>query len=394
MATFSKRCGDREYLPSIIILIYMIVLFFIIAIIFLLLNYRGKANLFWIIYALSVLTVLNAGNDTNLDWANYNESYYLYDLGHNTEWLYIALKTFSNVKLGLSYEYFRLFITSIAFVLFFFSIKYYIPIKSKYFSQIILLFIIFPFFLNIPIHRNFLSSMVLMFSLRYLDRFSLKNLILFLLTIFVASGIQFTFIAYIILIIVYLLRDNPKVQSVYKYVIFLSLLLMLMPDNIISLVQGIMSSVGEDRNNYTEEIGTRYGYIVFFAEQMLMYLIARNGYKSLLESQIPNCYLKDFVETAMLVTFVCIVFCPLYRVQGNFARLLNNQILIIYLQYGCVSMLSQKYNLHSKGISQYKIQVWAFSFFFLAYVLLLSHTDDIILRALKDNWIFRFMNLE
>ena len=381
----------------------MIILIFITTIIAILLSREASNKSVGIYAGFVMMILLVSGNHTNLDWENY-EAGYKYKLdGHPTEWLYYLLRLWSNDILGLSYYWFRLWLTFFAFIILYFSVRRYIDNKNKYFCDFLILFILFPFFWEIPVHRNFVGFTIFMFSVRFLEEVSIKNLLYYLGFLILAGGIQSSFLLCVFFLLVFTLQKDNLLSRIVKIGILLFFSITFFPDSFLSPVQKFMIHFGDDRLKYVEEVQTRYGYLLSIFKQFIVFCTAWYGY--FIVNKHGNISDRDYkyklIKTIYLLTFIAFIFCPLYRLQGNFTRMINNIVPLLYLEYACVMTLlygskkyelmtllygSKKYEFKKIYSSRYTMIIYILSIYFLI-LLIGSHWSDIFIPALKDNWI-------
>lgn len=336
--------------------------------------------------------VFISANYTNLDYENYEATYSNLLVGHTTEWLYTLLRVFFLLKIKCSYDIFRLIITTLGVILFKISIDRYLK-NNKYYYTFLILFLIFPFFWDIPVHRNFLASTLLFFSLRFLEHSSLKNILLFIFTIICAAGIQASFLLYLPLSFVFILKSHEKFNLSKKIIyvlIFITFLATFTPGFILSHLQKYLVESGDDRLNYIETIQTNYGYLQSMVEQLSLFYIGHYAYKYICKKgerdHIKNTDFK-IIEISYYIFIVCIMFCPFYRIQGNFVRLLYNQVPILFLQYACIL----PYCTNNRTVLMFlRPAVWGICII-LSLLVFIPHWNDIILPAFTNNWIIELL---
>lgn len=375
----------------------MIVIYFVISILILLVSRNVENKRIGIFVAFLLIVIIISGNYTNLDYDNYASTYDNQLDGHILEWGYGIFSVFCYNILHVDYGVFRLLITGIACMFFYLGINRYISNTNKYFCDIILLFIIFPFFWDIPVHRNFLGFTFLVFSLRFLEANRFKNILFFFITIILAASFQSLYYFYLPLCLVYFLR-NGKSKWI-KIGVFVFFILTFMPGSVISILQNYIEIFGDDRMRYVEGVSTRHGFLLNIAEQAIVFIAARYGYQLALynKNNVNSKTEKEMfglIEAVYFISMLGFAYCSLYRIQGNFVRLLYNQIPLVYLQYACVKTLIgnncdasviNKYNAYSK-------LVYIYSIFFYCLVLI-SHWEDIVQPAFTNNWIIElFVN--
>lgn len=366
----------------------MVALFFIFAIICLLLFKNSKYNKYFFLLALSMIIILISGNYTNLDYDNYEATYSDQLEGHLLEWGYGGLRQLCNNVLNINYLWFRLLVTTLSSVVLAYGVSNYIPFKSPYYGEFLLLFILFPFFWDIPVHRNYLGFAFFIFSIKYLAVYNIRNLISFLVCILLAASFQAAYLFYIPLIVIYLLRQNNKKAKVIQMMIVALLLLTFIPNSILGLMQNYIQQLGDDRLRYVDSVQTRYGYILNIFQQFIIFSVAKYGYKevnkNITEFDNNDNLLYHYIETIFYISMVGFAYCSLYRIQGNFTRLLINQVPLVYIEYACVMILLKK-NKNNYKNRLFSNIIWLYALFFFLQKLY-PHMEDIIMPALSDNW--------
>lgn len=346
-----------------------------------------------IFYALIVCCIFIAGNHTNLDYENYAVMYDVFDEGHNNEWLYRLLRLVGVVYLRIDYDHFRLLMTVLILFVLYKSVLHYFPIFEEYLCSFFALFMIFPLIWDILVYRNFCSFVIFVHALRYLEKYSIKNLILYTLCILLAAGIQFSFIVYLLLVSVYWLKNRSSIKKITLVIAMLSSVVTFLPAVLLDYVQKIMFALSENRTSYTSEIGTRYGFVLFWVYQLLYFGLAKYGknFKDLIICDMflieSEHRLSHIVDLVYYISIVLFIFCPLYRIQGNFTRLLFNAIPLLYLQYFAVKQLAKNNISYRSKLVKYKWFIVSVAVLFFIMSVGLKRWEDIIVPAFSDNWI-------
>lgn len=148
---------------------------------------------------------LFGANQYSVDIDNYRNLYYRATLGGQSVYEpgFYMLCAFFN-ECGMSFEFFLKIYGSIAFILIGSTIIRY----SKHPGMVMIAFMLYPFLLDCAQIRHFMAYAIFIFAIRYLEQFSIKNIILFVIFIFISISFQITAIAFIIFLLSYISKSK------------------------------------------------------------------------------------------------------------------------------------------------------------------------------------------
>lgn len=351
------------------------------------------------ILVMFVYAILIAGSYTNIDYSNYKLSY---DMGttfvaHEKEWLYHLLKVVSITYLKLDYNGFRLLLAIPSILLFASTCKRY----TKSYEYVLILYMIFPLFFDVTAIRNFAAMTILLFSVRYLEEYNIKNAVKFVACMVFASGMHILFTAFFILVVVYFANKSKFVKSVLIAATIAGFIVALMPSSLVSVVSTLLSFVNDDRTSKFIGIATRYGYLLWWGFQIIFVLITSFGKRTMDSLQLitPSnvteekrvARQKRLVNVVYIISITALLFCPLYRIQANFTRLLKNILPLLYLQCVCVNDLI-RCSINSSAVQNRKLlfnsSVVLFAMLYACEIFFAEGLwNSMVIETLSHNWI-------
>lgn len=343
-----------------------------------------------------LIVILIAGNYTNLDYANYRETYINFErFSHSKEWVYGVLIRIFNQHLHFTYNGFRL-VTSV--------IAVWILIKSLFVftdrpAMVLLAFCTFPFFYYSTLYRTFLGLGLSIYAIQYLEKFSVRNLAKYLCCILVLCGIHLSYAVYTLFILCYFMNKSKIVKVVIGIAVILTLTVSMLPDTLIMVVRSALTVLGDtDRMNaYANIVGTRNGYLIWWALQIMQFLIAKKAYEISLvwkQSQTGSENEKQiaFIKNVYYIVLISFLFCPLYRVQANFARIMLGEIPLLFLQWQCLKDIQNGYK--EIAISEQSVYVWIYLVMFGIEIIGVGGLwKSVVVEMLTHNWIIELLSI-
>lgn len=231
-------------------------------------------------------------------------------------------------KIGLSYSLFLKIYTLIALLLISSSIIKY----TEKPSLVLVLYMCYPFLLDVAQIRHFMAIAIFTFSVRYLESYSKKNLIKYIFLIVIAASQQIMAIAFLAYLLVYLI-DQKKAA---KIAIMLTIINMFGCKYILqsSLVKKIFSL----RDKTVDYTG---GYS---NSQLLMYACFY-GILIILCVFLQKTNNVDKTNSSFLykICMYSTLFIPFLMIDFQYTRLFRGSILVIYI------FITQQINLLKKS---------------------------------------------
>lgn len=269
------------------------------------------------------------------------------ELGYN---VFVFLCT----KIGLNYLAFRTLIAFIGLYLMFRVAREF----SANFNLTFLLYFIFPFMLDVIQYRNFLSSAIVIYSMKYLIKEYNKANMKYLIVILIAFSIHYMAIFFLPFLIV----KKYSVKSIARNALYITPVLCVLTSTQIipNLVQMFVSPrLAEYVATYFQR--AHWGFLLMWARQISISGIALLCYLFLKNRDIEDKW-KDFNTFVIKLNIYLIIVCfPLLMFNGNFFRLLRPMMFLDYILIGQVILYKTKNTLLYTGLAL----IIALSFFYM-----------------------------
>ena len=239
-------------------------------------------------------------------------------------WLLVQLA----VKVGIDFKLFLRIYSFIAVFLIALTINRY----SKKFIFVFFSFFCYSFLLDLVQIRFFMGMALCLFSIRFLEDFSIKNLILYCAFAFLASTQHLIFLSFFIFLLSYL--KNVKAVRIISIVgLFLSLFL-----GSLFLRSSLATYIFSLRNKtvvYEGGIGSSAAvfYFVFFA---LLYAFA---------FYITHLYRDKLLKYTFIYKYllVSLAFLPFILLDYQYTRLMRGIVIALYIYISnCLASLSNR----------------------------------------------------
>lgn len=278
--------------------------------------------------------LLMSGNTFNADYKGY-EYFYNYAIDYG-ELLYQNL-TRIFYTLGFSYQEFKS-ISSIIFILWLTYLIYKMAPKNIRWLTMCL-YIIFPFFYDVIVVRNFMGSVFLLQGICYLVSNRKHSVLLFLLFTLLACGFHSIFVIYIPFAFIPAIVRNLKMQvSLYLFIIVAAILAV--TDSMLPIIIYILSYLGSMKiARFIFYINNRadWGVLLFlffaFAPVLLIhpyYKFIKRRHRIQIASLHSDCNEYITKQKNLLITyvyyanFILLLYLPIIVLQSNFGRICTN----------------------------------------------------------------------
>ncbi|MEN2662794.1 EpsG family protein [Lacticaseibacillus paracasei] len=293
--------------------------------------------------------------------------------------------------IGFNADNFRLGIAIIGLCLI--SVTVFRLVNTRFLFYLI--YGIYPFLFDVVQARNFLVMALLVFGIPFLVDQSTRGKLIFTALIIFAFFIQKVAIVYLPLVFLESNIIQIKRKYFFRAVIVVALLVAVNKGILMQLINHLASSSNQvsDLSNYAT-INTRYGWIVFWAEQILAYLIV--NYANSIEEHFyvevadaNNFSTKDqlksrFVAFMLNVNVYSFIFLPLFILDENYTRIIRNILpLNLIAVLIVVSAHTSKIYLTRKRLILITCQL-AYSVG-LFYLMSKSYWDSIIVTTFEQN---------
>lgn len=293
-------------------------------------------------------------------WQASKETFFTKDIGFG---VLFAIAHF----FGLSYEVFRFFVYLLGFTLLHLSIR---NLSKKNEIYVLLIYFIYPFFLDNIEMRNFLAYMFLIYAITFLVRNNVKDtLIAFFLLALGSLFHKIAFIYFVPFIMWFIFKNNLKHFVLYFDILFIFLCIVSLNKNLFisflnSLPEWFKSLPGIDRNLVSDN---DYGWIINLTQVITLYVSTRlmihQVFKQIKREIIKrDSYAYRYCCFVYIITSFACFLVPFYIISADFMRVTRNTIIlnattIVYLlflkkhnKFICFETLSLYFLLITLGI--------------------------------------------
>ncbi len=338
------------------------------------------------------LIIIMGGNSNNLDYKNYELTYNLLNHMKGSEVGYFTIQGIGN-KLGLSFQQFKFLISILCMIIIRVSVKKYIKNTFCFYF----LYFLYPFFLDVIEIRNFIGLTLLVSAIPFLRKEGLKDKAIYVVLVVTAALFHNIFIVFLPLLFIDRIDNEKGKKWILRITVVVSVLIMLTPSAVLSIINVFLarlSSLGviETRSSYAESVQTRFGFLLFFAKQLIGYIVSYYEVKAIDKIKYINdndsiqiANQKDIIKIVYFLNIYGFLFCPLYRINGQFSRIMQNITVLSHIAFCSTVSLCKgnKSNAKTFAICLYIVYI-VFNF---VTIMLIEHIDDIIIPILTNNWI-------
>lgn len=338
-------------------------------------------NIFSIFLYLIILILLSANYD-NADRISYEHNYLEIQSGYydiNFEPGYQAL-AFLFSKIGFSFELFNFIIFTFGFSLIYITILQY----SKRPNIILIMYASYPLFWDYIQVRNFLSSAILIYGIRFIIDINKENKKNFIISIIVASLFHVSAIIYLSFLITW--QKN-------KLSFFLLLAFLLVSITTIPYLTIVVDHIGLSArlNHYiTTETSLLTKISVTMLFILTIFLIQISTKNSTLIKSSSNCHIAINMFFVRRIFWISIIFLPLALNNLDFLRLHRN--LFVLTSIILVSGICLHKQILTRSLFVISIVIYTLTSFY-GFVYLVSESD-IINNIYTKNYIIDLLSIK
>jgi len=336
---------------------------YIISVLIILINLIFNRNKYVTIASGVFLWIGMSFNNTIVDRAQYQKMYEN-PLKFNEEWGYTHLQLLAG-KFGLSFQVFFAILIGIclAFAL------YTVVTNTTNPGFVIALYYIFPYLIDAAQVRSFLSACILTAIVPLLLKCNIKNIVLYILGVFIASLFHYSAYFFLLLLITYFLS--------WKIIIPLFMILsFFLMKNIIPLLE-IVSKIApflEDKIErylkpelFTKPLELKY-YTIYlltlFFITVVTYLILKNysnAEKSFKRRIDTSVNLGAYSDLMLKIDGILVIVLPLISISVSYDRIIRTVLLTHYIYFSNI--------FSSKASKTIKVLYFIVLLFFVLYYL-------------------------
>lgn len=279
-----------------------------------------------------------AFNNSIVDRAQYQRMYES-PLKFNEEWGYTHLELLAG-KFGLSFQTFFAILIGVCLAVALYTIIQNTPNPGF----VIVLYYIFPYLMDAAQVRSFLSACIITAIIPLLLKRSVKNTILYITGVFIASMFHYSAFFFLLLLITYILSW----KIILPLFVALSFLLM---NNIVPLLKFIANAIpflGTKIDRYLKpEFFTKeselQSYIIYlimiFVLSIVTYLILQN-YQNIEKASsrvaVASYSKNDFSNLMLKLDSILIIVLPLIAISVSYDRVIRAILMIHYIYFSKV----------------------------------------------------------
>ena len=285
-------------------------------------NKEIKMLLFLLLFILAL--IIACGNNSNPDYSEYEYRYLNLVQGNHTGFLLFIFEViFKNI--GFSFQLFRTLELFLALLLISSTIKFYT--KNALFP--FLLFLIYPFLLDVVQVGNFLSYSIILFALRFLEQKTFKGAVKYIVFVLIASQFHILAIAYLLFLLSYIKRCKTVVilSSIISIILVASIQSLPLYIKYIPLIKSRSTQI-EYYLTYNQ--GFVNGAITYTI--LLIACLLASYYKFYIIKKSHNYLINGRIsETTLKILTLVICFVPFILINSEFVRLIRNMWIIFYI---------------------------------------------------------------
>lgn len=243
----------------------------------------------------------------------------------------------------------------------------------KFFNKVdsnvpLLLYIVFPFALDVVQYRFFLASAIVIYSIKYLEE---RKFLKYIVAVLFAATQQYAAVFYLLFLIVSL--DKEKVA---KIVFFMTIIELVLLPIIMELVFSRMGFLFMHYSDYSDSAYSRTLCVLYLFMTFAIVLFDYFGIKN-------NDSFDEFMQK---ILYLSVLLVPFIFLNENFSRLYRGVLLLIYCR------LFQKTNDKRNvcAISVFAIVFCGFMFYFHLSPHNQTHWNRVMMPIFENNFIFDF----
>lgn len=343
-----------------------------------------------------ILWLIMGANTKNPDFYTYSINYVPNRIGSDVGYS-LLIKIFSSI--GFSYSTFRMIISFMGIFLISRTINKLVINKSAFY----LLYLLYPFIIDVVQIRNFLVMSILIYSIPYLLTESKTDRIKFGVFILIASTLQLTAIFYLPILFIEKIRKNNLLKIIISSSIFM-IIMVSINKPLLNEFSQVLLQLGDfdQRILIYSKIQTNYGFLLLWVLQLSSFLLVLWANRILrINNYVINAkkiehnnqvVIKRFKETEnrylgiiKWINIYAFLFLPFYVFQITFARLLRN---IIPLNIIAFLIVEQSLTRTGKRNYWFRFAYLCFHIFMIWIDLTLIYPNIDVYEILMNNWFF------
>lgn len=326
-----------------------------------------------------IMWILFGGNTWNADYASYQ---YIYSLiGHSHAYVStepgFELLSLLAAKIGLNYNGFLIVYSLLGLILITTTLKKY----TNKINLVLILYILYPFLLDIVQIRNFMAMCIILYSTKFLITNNKIDFYKYVIGVILATLFHNSAIFYLIFLLVKI-KSKKKIMITTISVVLIGIIFQTIVPNI------IYNFFPENRYDsyFSFNIGIMQK-VLLLIYLLINLLITYYSYKRVNKLNSGNEELIDFSELVMKINILIMIVFVFLSININFIRLFRNILPLNYILYSNVF----KKNTLSLKLSNFIHSLSLFIFIIVSniiFIILIAY-ESVVIPIFTNNLLFK-----
>ena len=328
-----------------------------------------KVRLIWFIVLLFIIWTFFAFNTENADYASYANWYRITSISglQNRFEIGFSFSMLLATKMGFTFTQFLMLYSAIGLCL----VGNFIIKNCDFPCVALLLYFIYPFFYDVVQIRNFMAMAIVLFGTRFLKKFDMKNVILFISIVLLAMSFHITAVFSFSSMLAYFKNYKTVLRLTVILAVCMCGAFIMLPNSLLNLILNFGAET------YVESGSTIKKVIGYCAFSLIASLFAYRISKS------RNTTLLRLVPIMLLTCVPIAITSQAYRMFRNLSVLLY----VVFLNDG-IRIEKRKLFLHKEKIIYIMFAILYSIFFFIRQLSPFAPMYSEVTEAILKNNIF------
>lgn len=309
--------------------------------------------------------------------------------GYQMEFGYIFIEKAGSL-LKLDFVAFRAIYLGVAMILFMLSVYRY---TNKEYVSVVLSYFIYPFLLDVVQIRHFMATAIIIYSLKFLQTRSKKNLIFYCIGVVIAASQHLFALMFLFLLITYLDIDIIKFFKIVIMILILETILIFgiarngFISDLYSKVVGVLFNVRAGGYLFVESNVSIYKFYLLLIVLLLFwtYMLFDGLFTELNESTDGK------FEWMYRISLIAFCYIPFTYINNQFLRLFRSLIVIIYITLFTYSKRYKPLTLKNLAYKIIPIVVAVLCFVMFLSPRSLNHWENVTIPIFTNNYFIEMI---
>lgn len=353
---------------------------------------RIKKKLILVVVLTMIMILFACFSYGMVDYSQYQISYERIQnndmSGYQMEIGYIIAEKIG-VLFGLNFEFFRGIYLFIAILLLVNSIWEYSANKS---ANVLMVYMLYPFLLDIVQIRHFMASAIVIFSLRFLKEKNKRNIFLFFVLLGLAASQHLMVVIYASLLIIVFDISLKKYYKMLTIVAVVEVFILLFLSNgvgikmynaIIAVVIRIRGE-GSYALNFSESIYKHLAMMLITWALLTFILYSKSSVLLISEEQ------KDFIWLYK-ISLMSLLYIPFVYINSNFARVFRGMMPILYIMLFIYASNYKKTTIRNIIYKLVPFSLAGLNFYMFLSKRSQNHWENVTVPILQNNYFIELL---